>query len=146
MYQMALKEGAIGGEFVGTEVAAISKQYATGTGGNMSRWMNVLKAKGFSPAKFYQGEEQIAKMVKFTDMISKGANPQLAAKEAQKWLFNYSKIPGVIEFAKQLSPFITFTYKALPRIGEAMAKNPLKVYKYYALFKGWNEMARNSTV
>ena len=142
MYQLALKNGAIGGEFVGAEVAKIKDLYLGGQGGNLSRWMNVLKAKGFSPSQIYQAEEQLAKMVKFSDMISKGHTPEIAAREAQKWLFNYNQIPDAIKVAKHLAPFVTFTYKSIPRIAEAMANNPLKVYKYYALFNGWNEASR----
>ena len=142
LYQLAVKHGAIGDEFIGGDVAQIGKYYNAGQGGNLSKWMNVLKAPFKKAGDIYQGEEQISKMVKFADMLSKRATPQAAAKEAQKWLFNYQEIPNAVKVAKQIAPFITFTYKALPRVGETLVNNPLKVYKYYALAKGFNESSR----
>ena len=144
MYRLALKHGAVGGEFVGGDVAKIRASYLSGKGGNLNKWLNVLKAPFKQAGTVYQAEEQISKLVKFTDMMGKGATPEVAAKEAQKWLFDYSKIPNIIEGAKQISPFITFTYKSIPRLAEAITNNPMRVYKYYALFKGWNKAAEKT--
>jgi len=143
-YRLALEHGAIGGEFVGSEVSKIRDTYLKGQGGNINRWLNVLKTPFKQAGTVYQAEEQIAKMVKFTDMMQRGATPEMAAKEAQKWLFDYSKVPKIIEGAKQLAPFITFTYKSIPRLAEAITTNPMRVYKYYALFKGWNKAAEKT--
>ncbi len=140
-YQLALKHGAIGGEFVGAEIAKVQQTYLQSQGGHLRRMLNIAKKPFRKAANIYQGEEQLAKMVKFTDGLSKGLTPELAAKEAQKWLFDYSEIPRFMELAKHGAPFATFTYKAIPRIAEAMVKNPLKVYKYYKLFRGWNQAA-----
>ena len=138
LYQRALKNGGIGGEWVGSEVAKIKDFYTMGQGGNLSKWLNVLKAPFKKASNIYQGEEQVAKLIKFADMISKGASDKIAAREAQKWLFNYNKIPDIIKVAKHVSPFITFTYKSIPRIAEAIATNPMRVYKYYAFFNAFN--------
>ncbi len=143
LYKLAVKHGAIGDEFIGGDVAKIKVAYETmGGKGNISRFMNAVKLPFRKAGDIYQAEEQISKMIKFTDMLSKGARPDVAAKEAQKWLFNYNEIPDFIKAAKHFAPFITFTYKALPRVGEAIVNNPLKVYKYFAMFKGWNEASR----
>jgi len=143
-YKEALKTGAIGGEFIGGEVAQIRDTYLKSGGGNLSKVLNILKTPIKGAGRIYQAEEQLFKMVKFVDVLEKGGTTQLAAKEAQKWLFNYQEIPNFIKYAKQASPFITFTYKAIPRIAETIVENPLKVYKYYALSNAWNEAARKT--
>jgi uncharacterized protein YoaH (UPF0181 family) len=145
VYQAALKSGGIGGEFVGSEVERIMKTYIKAQGGHLGRMMDLTKKPFKKAGEFYQAMEQISKLVKFHDVLSKGGSIELAAKEAQKWLFNYNKLPKVISFAKNVSPFITFTYKALPRIAETMVERPLKIFKYYALTKAWNEAARKQT-
>jgi hypothetical protein len=144
IYQSALEHGAIGGEFVGGEVGIINKFYAGRQGGNLLRWMNVAKIPFQKMGKIYQGEEQLAKLVKFMDVLSKGAPPKVAAREAQKWLFDYTKIPNAVKLAKHVAPFVTFTYKAIPRVGEAIVNNPMRVYKYYALFNAWNQASRKT--
>ena len=141
-YQLALKNGAIGDEFVGGEVAMIEKFYTQGQGSNLDRWMNVLKSPIMNAGKVYQAEEQISKMIKFTAELERGKSASIAALDAQKWLFNYQEIPNFIKVAKQISPFITFTYKSVPRIAEAIVNNPLRVYKYYAFAKAFNESSR----
>jgi len=144
VYQQAVKHGAIGDEFVGGEIARIRDTYLKGGGSNLERLMRVVKKPFQKAADIYQAEEQLAKMIKFTDMLERGATPEVAAREAQKWLFNYSRVPKFVEGAKHIAPFATFTYKAIPRVAEAITTNPLRVYKYYALFKSWNEAARKS--
>ena len=144
-YQLAVKHGAIGGEFYGGEIGKIKDAYMGAGGGNLSKWLNVVKKPFKMAGATYQAEEQVAKLIKFTDLIEKGIAPEIAAKEAQKWLFDYNKIPKIIDLIKKApigAPFITFTYKAIPRIAEAIVKNPLKIYKYYALFNSWNTASR----
>jgi hypothetical protein len=145
LFQMATKHGAIGGEFVGGEVKRLKQIYTNSTDqGNLAKWMNVLKTPFAKAGEIYQAEEQLGKMVKFAHAIEQGATPEIAAKEAQKWLFDYNKVPEVISFLRNtgISPFITFTYKSVPRVAESIVNNPLRAYKYYALFNGWNEASR----
>jgi hypothetical protein len=62
---------------------------------------------------------------------------------AEKALFDYSKIPQGIKWAKRYySPFITFTYKALPRFAEALVKKPWKIAKYVIMAKAVETAAR----
>jgi len=138
-YKMALEDGAIGGEFVGGEVQKLKEWYMKSGGSNMQKWMNVLRMPIDAPGKIYQAEEQASKLVKYMHVLKKTGNRKLAASEAQKWLFNYDEIPNIIKAVKHVSPFITFTYKAVPRVAETLVNNPMKLYKYKAFFNGWNE-------
>ncbi|KKL91813.1 hypothetical protein LCGC14_1890940, partial [marine sediment metagenome] len=85
------------------------------------------KIKG-KPAKLYEAEEQWFKMAKFIHNIERGKmNLKAAAADAEKWLFNYSKVTKFQEKYRSKwygAPFATFTFKALPRIAEAVVKTP----------------------
>ena len=146
LYKQALDDGAIGGEFVGTEtMRKINAVYLGSQENNLQRLMKVAGTPFKKAGELYQGMEQLAKMVKYTDVLEKTGNRQLAAKEAQKWLFNYGDVPKIIDVVRKSpvgAPFITFTYKALPRIAETAVKNPMKLYKYYAMSKAFNETSR----
>ena len=142
LYQAALKNGAISGEFVGGEVAMVEKFYNYTQGSNLQKWIGVMKAPFTKAGEMYRAEEQISKMIKFADEIDRGKTAELAALEAQKWLFNYEEIPNAIKVAKHIAPFVTFTYKSVPRVAEALVNNPLKIYKYYALANAFNESSR----
>jgi len=145
IYQQALDDGAVGGEFVGGEITRLRDYYLGSQGNNLQRWLNIAKMPFQKAGDLYQGMEQSAKLVKYMDVLEKTGNRQLAAQEAQKWLFNYQEVPKFIDAVRKSplgAPFITFTYKSLPRIAEAIVDRPLSVYKYYALFNAFNETSR----
>ena len=60
------------------------------------------------------------------------------------WNFTFSFYIGEkIIFARRFyAPFITFTYKATPRVAETAIRKPWKVAKYYAMWKGMEEASR----
>lgn len=140
LYQEARSGGLLGTEFYSVEASQFLNSYnLTPTEAHLPRIMNVLKAPFRRAGETYQFEEQLAKMIKFTDMRTKGFGVEAAVRESEKWIFNYQKIPKFIEFARRFgSPFITFTYKALPRLAETAVNNPLKLYKYYAFANAFN--------
>jgi hypothetical protein len=142
LYQEAVKHGAIGGEFYGGDIKAIKDWYTASEGSNLQKVMSFAKIPADAAGNLYQAEEQVFKLMKFADGLERGLAPERAAQEAQKWLFDYTKIPEAIKFTKNFAPFITFTYKAVPRVAEALLNNPMRVYKYKAMFEAWNESAR----
>ena len=61
-----------------------------------------------------------AKLVAESEMVANAA------------LFDYSKVPGAIRAARiWYSPFITFSYKAIPGLAKAFARKPWKAAKYF---------------
>lgn len=146
IYKQALDDGAIGGEFVGTETMQKLRNIYIGTQeNNLQKWLRVAGTPFRKAGEAYQGMEQISKIVKYMDVIERTGNRKLAAQEAQKWLFDYRKVPKFIDFVRKAligAPFITFTYKALPRIAETLVNRPMTLYKYYALATAFNETAR----
>lgn len=144
IYQKAVEHGAIGNEFIGGDIKAIKDWYMAGSGSNTQRWLNVLKTPFDKAGDLYRAEEQIAKLIKFQHGVEAGIHPKLAAKDAQKWLFDYNKIPDAVKVTKLAAPFFTFTYKAVPRVAEALMDNPLRVYKYKALFDAVNTTSQKT--
>lgn len=146
LYQQALEDGALGGEFVGTEtMQKLHNLYTNTPGNNLQRWMSIMRMVFEKPGEIYQGIEQLSKIVKYTDVLAKGGTRQKASQEAQKWLFNYQEIPKIVDWARKSpfgAPFITFTYKSIPRIAETLVNRPTTLYKYYALANGFNEASR----
>jgi len=98
-------------------------------------------------AKVYEAEEQWFKMAKFIHNIERRKmNPIKAAKDAEKWLFNYSKVTKFQEKYRSKwygAPFATFTFKALPRIAEAAVKNPHRFILPAAMIYGLEKAASN---
>jgi len=86
------------------------------------------KIAGNKAAKLYEAEEQWFKMAKYIHNVErKNMTPMAAAADAEKWLFNYSKVTKFQESYRSKwygAPFATFTFKALPRIAEAAIKTP----------------------
>ena len=59
-----------------------------------------------------------------------------AISEANKAIFDYSKVPGWMKTMRRMpigAPFLTFTYKAFPAVMEGLARRPQKFIKYMAL-------------
>ena len=93
--------------------------------GKGKRWIR----KAFSmPATMYEGNEKFFKLAVYTKAREAGATVDQAAKKAQKFLFDYSDIPPWVKHAKRwVSPFLTFTYKAMPLFAEQAIKRPWKI-------------------
>ena len=66
-----------------------------------------------------------------------------AVDEAQRWFFDYSDVPGVVEWIRSTplpfaQPFITFSYKAIPRMSDWISKNPIRAFAYGQFSKTLN--------
>lgn len=111
------------GQMAGIKAGSIPEKL--GTIGNS--W--AVAKKGLrKAADLYQAEEQWFKMAKFIHNVErKGMSNKAAWADAEKWLFNYQKITKFQEKYRSRwygAPFATFTFKAMPRMAEAMIKTP----------------------
>lgn len=85
-------------------------------------------------ADIYKGNERIGKMAAYLWAKDKGRTAEEAAKFADTVLFDYSKVPPVIDFLQRSGgvPFASFPYfvatKTLP---DVLYNNPAKLMKYY---------------
>jgi hypothetical protein len=70
------------------------------------------------------------------DPVQQRAIAAEAINEANKWLFDYSKVPAFVRTLRRTplgAPFLSFIYKSFPRIVEGMMTRPEKFMKYVAL-------------
>jgi hypothetical protein len=84
--------------------------------------------------QYFEGVMKIAKMMH--EVERRGASREDGFLEAQKWLFDYSEVPATVRYLRNApvgAPFITFVYKALPRILEVAATKPWRLAPYVAL-------------
>jgi len=96
-------------------------------------------------ADLYEAEEMWYKTAKFIHNVErKKMSPQQAWVDAEKWLFNYSKLTRFQEWYRSSpvgAPFATFTFKALPRIAEATIKYPWRLATPAAIIYGLERAA-----
>jgi hypothetical protein len=73
------------------------------------------------------------KAVVYKNARKQGLSVEDAEAKAHYALFDYSKVPPAIRWARDFySPFITFSYKALPRLAKQATRRPWKMAPYYA--------------
>jgi len=134
----------MGTEWAGTEIKEFLTDVSELKDGNFI----IKSAKSIGklldkPGKLYQGTEQFFKLAVFINERKGGASIKDAAAHAEKFLFNYQKLPPAIRWAKRwYSPFITFSYKALPRAAETVVRKPWKFAKYAILMAMVEEITR----
>lgn len=149
-FQEAKTTGLLGNEFYSAELKDLIDNYpqipATNFIETSINWTKNLFKKTYSGAgNLYQAEEQWFKMAKFISEREKGSTIKRASEEAEKWLFDYTKItPFIKKLGQTVAPFATFTYKVLPRIAETATEHPLKIYKYMALAKAFEGASEKS--
>lgn len=89
----------------------------------------------------YQATETVFKVAKMMDgMERRRLTPEAAAREAQKWLFDYSLVPQSVRYLRNApvgAPFVTYAYKVLPRMLEVALEHPHRLAPYVALYYGW---------
>jgi len=146
--------------FYGREIGDMLTALEKAEGTNMFMKMrNAMKFITQKTGNVYQAEEQWSKMALYIFYRKKGWEPLKAAKEAEKWLFNYREVPYFIDvlrgsriggglgaLASGAYPFITFSYKAVPRIIEKAWKNTPQLTKWMKMYRGIEQFADEETL
>ena len=135
--------------FYAREIGDLLKAFETTKGISMfQKARNMLSKLMKKGGDLYQAEEQWHKMALYIFNRKKGVVPEQAAKTAEKWLFNYREVPPLIEVLRGsrvggalgiLSgayPFITFSYKAIPRIFEVAITRTPRLTKWMKIYHG----------
>ena len=121
--------------FAGAELPDMlnASQDARGLLKGLSKMRGILR----KPAAAYQYEEHLFKMAFFIDQRKMGKSAKLAAEAAEEGLFNYRRVPWLIDKLRTTGvvPFVTFTYKAIPATGRALARRPGAVNRYGNIFR-----------
>jgi len=131
-YQEAKELGVLGKTYYAEDLARFIDNYNFETGNSLKRM-----AKSFNKnlGESYGAQEDWAKISMFQNLREAGTGADEAAKLVEKSLFDYTKLPKGIKKLKNSPfgfPFLTFTYKALPAVGEAAVKHPERFRKYAA--------------
>jgi hypothetical protein len=146
VYTELMDRGVLGSEWAGAEISAFLDEAAAlrkNDGSMLAAAGRLLRKLADAPARSYQGIEQFFKIALYLHGTQRGMTSEQAAMHAEKWAFNYDKIPPAIRWAKRwYSPFITFTYKAMPRMAEVAVRKPWKMVKYVMLYKVVEEITR----
>lgn len=133
-YQEAKSVNLLGNEYYASELKGLIDNFPKQSENFVDSVIQIAKGTYNKAGNIYQAEEQWFKLAKFIDSREKGLSIKEAAGEAEKWLFNYSKVtPTIKRIGQTVAPFATFTYKVMPRLAETITENPLKAYKYVAL-------------
>lgn len=112
----------------------------------VSRAIHAAKEVTEKLGQSYSSNESVFKLAKFIHSREQGVPVKEAFDEAEKWLFNYNKLAPATRMLRSVpfgSPFITFTAKSLPRMAESFVNNPLRLYKYRAMFNALENQAKD---
>src|SRR3990172_8767520 len=142
-YREAQKSGLLATTYYATEIKDFLNAFASNPKGNMLS--RIVKGVVEKSGQTYRAIEETDKMAMYIWRREAGDNIQKAAAYANKWLFDYSDIPEAVRFLRDVPfgfPFITFSYKAIPRFAETALKRPTAVSKYYKLFRNIEGDAR----
>jgi hypothetical protein len=139
-YKAAQKEGLIGTEMIGQDIVRLQEKFIKGAdkpsiSNLLGRSVNYAKRAVNKAGDIYQGEEQLFKLVKYMDNLSKGMKSKAAALDAENVIFNYNKISPAVKVLRETAvPFVTYFSKAIPALGRAAITNPMALYKYVGMF------------
>lgn len=149
LFKQAQRVGLFRGTYFGSEVKQLLEAFdeVPETTSLLKKGLGVfsnLPQKGMKGMQnLYSTIEETSKLAMFKWRLSQGDNAVDAARYAKKWLFDYENVPDVIKKVRNMPfgfPFITFAYKATPRIAETILTKPTKFTKYGKIFKNVEEM------
>ena len=160
-FQEALDNGAFGGDMVSAEIRdqvlkpildEISKQQV-GAGNPFLKRAGIVgkiadtlwtwaKTADNGMLRAYQAEDQLFRMAAYMRRRSQGESPRVAAMNARDQFLNYDiRAPWVVMARNTLFPFISYTYRAVPKLAENIMHRPWKVAKYAAVAYAVNALA-----
>lgn len=153
LYREARKAGLFGGEFYKSEIgdllAALDGPAGRSWGGAVSEWAGKIISKPFRKMeRFHEASEQANKTVMYWHARNRlGMDVPDAVRYAKRYVFDYRELPRWVKFARKSvfgAPFISFSYKALPRVVESALAvgNPrqfMQFWKYPLAFAAANE-------
>lgn len=92
-------------------------------------------------ARAYQIEEQVGKMAVYLTARGRGMSPEAAAKVAELALFNYRKVPPLVDRMRRIGiyPFLTFPYKVATETLPLAIKRPGRFAMQTKIIQGVGE-------
>lgn len=125
----------------GLEIAKAMSQPVAAGGSLVTR---PVKAAGRAMQRAYKFEDDVFKLAVYSAERKKGAKPEAAARQAHDLFFDYQDVPLGIKWARDFpigSPFITYTYKAIPAIARNVVQHPERWLALVAAYEAFNYAA-----
>lgn len=145
-YQIARKYGLFEATFSNIELTRIADEWLALQDTNESHFgkLNAMAGRVTNAiGDLYQFEEALFKIMKLRDNMENGMEEGAAMIDAHKWLFDYSLVPRWVRWARNAplgTPFLTYTYKAIPRMLEALVRTPWRYLPYIAGYYALQEL------
>lgn len=92
----------------------------------------------------YRAEDELFRLAVYLAEREKGIRPFDAVQNAQKYFFDYSDMPDGMKLVRDLpigSPFISYTYFAIPAIVRTAIEKPERILGFVAALEGLNYAA-----
>jgi hypothetical protein len=141
LYAEARKFGLYGGEWPQVEAGMLRKHLEQAGGGGLEalqEWAMDAAQKPFrSMERFHEASEQFAKTLVYRHArINLGMDPTDAVRYTKRYAYDYGEVSRLIEWSRESpfgAPFISFTYKSMPRMMEKAIAigNPMEFWKYW---------------
>ena len=95
--------------------------------------------------RVYSLEDSVFRMAVYMDRLDKGASRVDASLDARKLFVDYDISAPLIKGLKNsVLPFVSYTYRIIPILGEAAVKNPVKFAKWSAIAWAANEIGNEA--
>jgi len=155
-YQEAVNNGLFGTEWASKDIQEMFLPDLIGdldieniSASRFNKVVNVLKKTGKPVGayrdvmqKAYEFEDQFFKLMLFIDRRKAGASIDDAINDTERYIFNYSDVPEGVELLKRTySPFISYTYKALPMLVHTAMTRPDRLLAPIMILGGANWLA-----
>jgi hypothetical protein len=90
----------------------------------------------------YQAEDEVFRMALYMRRRAQGQSPKMAAMEARDQFLNYDiRAPWIVAMRNTFLPFISYSYRAVPKLAENIIDRPWKIMKYAAIVYAVNALA-----
>lgn len=146
LYQEMLDHAMFGKEWANIEIGRFADmdKDLRGAESGFDIIQSFIKRTADSLTGVYQANEIFFKSLLYRHNRKLGKGIQESIDEAQHYVFDYSAIPPAVQILKRFySPFITFTWKALPVVAETTVRKPWKIAKYMLMYEGLKRYAIN---
>lgn len=131
VYLQAMKQGLFKGNWSASELNDIL-EIVKAEGKGLDKVLEMGRKLG----KYYGKIDDFFKMAKFIEGMEKNLGESESARLANQWGMDYSLTHPSIKYIRSTplgAPFITYQYKVLPLIAEAMMRRPWTVMSLVAL-------------
>jgi DNA repair protein RadC len=109
---------------------------------NTARFLNVVAKVWTAQTDMYRIEDEVFRTATVIRKLQQGYPMAEAARMAREQFLNYDiRAPWINAGRRSVMPFISYTYRAVPAITEAIMRRPWKLAKYILVAEVANAMA-----